>query len=185
MGRIEDLAKAYERQVATPWQETVSGSQRVMILVYDKELERSLRARIDEFEQATQQSGHDWKLVDCTAWCAEGMARDDYREEYFEDPSLLGLKLNGEFGHMTSEKLRSEFESADDNTVVAILGVASLYGFMRVSELIREVEQVIPGRLLVFFPGTKSGNNYRLLDARDGWNYMANAITLYGEGDLR
>ena len=33
------------------------------------------------------------------------------------------------------------------------------------------------GRLLVFFPGEVEGNNYRLLDARDGWNYLATPIT--------
>ncbi|MBT5711673.1 DUF1788 domain-containing protein, partial [Candidatus Poribacteria bacterium] len=64
--------------------------------------------------------------------------------------------------------------------VVALLGVASLYGFTRVSELVRDVEQVIHGRLLVLFPGTKSENNYRLLDARDGWNYLAHGITAHG-----
>jgi len=36
--------------------------------------------------------------------------------------------------------------------------------------------------LLVFFPGTKNDNNYRLLDARDGWNYLAQGITLHDEG---
>jgi histidinol-phosphate phosphatase family protein len=42
--------------------------------------------------------------------------------------------------------------------------------------------QSIHGRLLVLFPGTKNENNYRLLDARDGWNYLANGITLHGGG---
>ena len=63
--------------------------------------------------------------------------------------------------------------------VVALLGIASLYGFLSVSELIRAVESSIRGRLLVFFPGTKNDNNYRLLDARDGWNYLAQPITLH------
>ena len=36
-------------------------------------------------------------------------------------------------------------------------------------------------RLVVFFPGSKDGTNYRLLNARDGWNYLAQAITLHGE----
>jgi len=185
LGRIEDLAELYERQIGTSWQQTMPGSQRVIILCYDKELERSLRIRVGEFEQATQRSGHVWKLVDCTDWFAKWMVQEDYRDAYFEDQSLLGLKLNGEFGNIMSGQLRSELETADANTVVALLGVASLYGFLRVSDLIREVEQVIPGRLLVFFPGTKNENNYRLLDSRDGWNYMANAISLHGEGDLR
>jgi len=39
------------------------------------------------------------------------------------------------------------------------------------------VESSIRGRLLVFFPGEYENNNYRLLDARDGWNYLAVPIT--------
>ena len=66
--------------------------------------------------------------------------------------------------------------------MVAVTGAASMYGFLRISELIRDVEQAVPGRLLVFFPGSKDGSNYRLLDARDGWNYLANGITLHGGG---
>ena len=42
----------------------------------------------------------------------------------------------------------------------------------------------IRGRLVVFFPGHLERSNYRLLDARDGWNYMAVPITLHSEGAL-
>lgn len=180
MGKVEDLAAHYERHISAPWQRTVAGAQRVMFVVYEKELERTLRARVGEFEQATLRSKHGWKLVDCTRWFAEWMAATDYRDAYFEDPSLLGLKLEGEFRAAVSQRLASELEEADPKTVVAFLGVASLYGFMRISELVRGVEQSIRGRLVVFFPGTKNENNYRLLDARDGWNYLANGITLHG-----
>ena len=41
----------------------------------------------------------------------------------------------------------------------------------------------IAGRLVVFFPGSRDGNTYRLLDARDGWNYLAHSITLHGVGE--
>lgn len=181
MGRIEELATVYERHISAPWQRTMAGAQRVMLVVYEKELERTLRARLGEFEQATLRSDHQWHLVDCTAWFAEWMASDDYREAYFEEPSLLSMKLEGEFKNLVSRRLCERLEEADENTVVAILGAASLYGFLRISELIRDVEQAIHGRLLVFFPGTKNDNNYRLLDARDGWNYLANGITLHGE----
>jgi len=182
MGKIEELAAAYERHVSAPWQRTLSGAQRVMLVVYEKELERTLRARMGEFEQVTTRSGHDWKLVDCTRWFAEWMAADEYRDAYFEDPDLLGMKLEGEFRKHVAHELAAELEAADDDSVVAVLGVASLYGFLRVSELIRSVEQSVRGRLVVFFPGTKNENNYRLLDARDGWNYLAQGITLHGGG---
>ena len=67
--------------------------------------------------------------------------------------------------------------------MVAVSGVASLFGFVRVSELLPLVEPSIRGRLLVLFPGVYEENNYRLLDARDGWNYRAVPIlALEGEG---
>jgi hypothetical protein len=153
-----------------------------MMVVYEKELERALRARIGEFEQATIRAGHGWKLVDSTRWFAEWMAGDEYRDAYFEEPELLNMKLEGEFRQEVSEKLALELRTADENTVVSLIGVASLYGFVRVSELIRAAEQAIRGRLVVFFPGTRNENNYRLLDARDGWNYLAQGITLHGGG---
>ena len=182
MGKIEDLSVVYERHVGVPWQRTVAGAQRVMLVVYEKELERTLRDRIGEFEQATLRSGHDWTLVDCTRWFAEWMGNDEYHDAWFEDPNLLGMKLEGEFRKVVGSRLCSELEAASDNGVVAVLGVASLYGFLRVSEVIRSVEHAIRGRLVVFFPGTKNESNYRLLDARDGWNYLAQGVTLHDGG---
>jgi len=184
MGKVEDLAALYERHIGAPWQRTLAGAQRVILVVYDKELERTLRARIGEFEQATTRAGHDWRPVDCTSWFADWMAADEYRDAYFHDPSLLGMKLEGEFKPLVAQRLEHELEAADEDTVVALIGAASLYGFLRVSKVIRDVEQRIRGRLVVFFPGTKNDNNFRLLDARDGWNYLAASITLHSEGNL-
>jgi hypothetical protein len=65
--------------------------------------------------------------------------------------------------------------------VVGLLGVASLFGFIRVSELMGRIEKDIRGRVVVFFPGEFENNNYQLLDARDGWNYLAVPITLHDE----
>jgi hypothetical protein len=182
MGKIEDLAEVYERHISAPWQRTLAGAQRVMLVVYEKELERALRARMGEFEQATRRAGHGWKLVDCTRWFAEWMAAEEYRDAYFEEPSLLRMKLQGEFHQDAARRLSGELEAASENDVVAVMGLASLYGFVRVSELIRAVEQSIRGRLVAFFPGTKNENNYRLLDARDGWSYLAQGISVHGGG---
>ena len=176
MSQIEKLAKVYERHVGVPWQRTMAGAQRVMLAVYPKEKERLLRARVGEFEEATRRTGHEWTLVDATPWFAEWMGAHEYRESYFENPEHLGMV---EFREAVEDRLRKTLEMAGDETVVALLGIASLYGFLSVSELIRAVESSIQGRLLVFFPGTKNDNNYRLLDARDGWNYLAQPITLH------
>ena len=181
MNQITKLAAIYQRHITVPWRRTMAGAQRVMIVVYAKERERALRARIGEFEEATRNAGHNWTLADVTPWFAEWMAADEYQDAYYEEPELLGMKLEGEFKEEAAKRLSTVLEGVDDNTVVALLGAASLYGFLRVSELIQSVEPSIRGRLAVFFPGTKNDNNYRLLDARDGWSYLAQPITLHEE----
>ena len=180
MGKIDDLAERYADQVSVPWIPNLPGAQRVMLLVYEKDIERLLRARIGEFESRTRAAGHGWTLVDMTTWFAEWMIGIDYAESYFESPELLEMKLEGDFKKHVARRLEAIIAETDENTVVAVTGTASMYGFLRISELIRDVEQAVPGRLLVFFPGSKDGSNYRLLDARDGWNYLANGITLHG-----
>ena len=177
MGKIETLASNFERHLAVPWQRTVSGAQRVMLLIYDKDDERRLRARMAEFEIKTRNAGYSWLQHDCTATFSSWLADAEYKDQYFEYPKDLDLKIEGEFKNHVVAGLREALRSSDDNTVVALTGVASLYGFARISEIIRAVEPDIMGRLIVFFPGTKEGSNYRLLDARDGWNYLANSIS--------
>ena len=114
------------------------------------------------------------------------MVATDYREEYFRSPSDLTIKLETDFVQYAAGQLRKALTSpvADENTVVAANGVASLYGFSRVSLLLKEVENDIRGRLALFFPGEYENQNYRLLDARDGWNYLAVPITLHSGGEL-
>lgn len=178
MSKIGDLVARYEYHIGAPWPRTLAGAQRVTMVVYPKERERVLRVRIHDFEQATRRTGHGWRGVDCTPWFAEWMAAEEYRDAYFEDPELLETKLEEEFSREAARRLANALDREDDNTVVTLFGVAALYGFLRVSELALAVEPSIRGRLVVFFPGTKNDNNYRLLDARDGWNYLAQAITL-------
>lgn len=187
MGRIEDLAERYAQHIATPWQRTVAGAQRVVMVVYDKELERTLRARKLVFETATQQAGHAWLEADVTSAFAEWLAADEYREAYFESPADLQLKLDAEFSEYVASRIRQVLArpEAGQDAVVGLFGVGSLYGFARVSKVLKLIEGDIRGRLVVFFPGQYEQNNYRLLDARDGWNYLAVPITLHSPGGIQ
>ena len=187
MGRIEELAERYGRHIATPWQRTVAGAQRVVMLVYDKELERTLRARRLLFELETQKGLHEWFEVDLTNCFAEWMAADEYRDAYFETPEDLDLKLEAEFAEVVADRIRETLTNPNvtENSVVAVFGVGSLFGFTRFSKVLRIVEVDIKGRLVVFFPGQFDQNNYRLLDARDGWNYMAIPITQLSSGEFQ
>ena len=184
MARLEDLADLYGQHISTPWQRTVAGAQRVVMVAYDKELERVLRSRKGEFETRTRAAGHDWHEVDLTTAFASWLAADEYRDAYFESPEDLQQKLIGAFPDFVAEKIRAALTSPEvsETSVVAVLGAGSLYGFTHVSEVLKGVERDVRGRLVVFFPGTFEQNNYRLLDARDGWNYMAIPISIHSAG---
>lgn len=184
MSRIQQLAKIYGQHIATAWQRTVADSQRVVMIIYDKELERDILAHKDEFEIATKQANHDWFEVDVAPAFAEWIAADEYRDAYFESPADLQLKLEAEFTGFVANRLRAVLDREDvsDTSVVAVFGVGALFAFTRVSQVLRLVEPSIRGRLVIFFPGQYEQNNYRLLDARDGWNYLAVPITLDSAG---
>jgi hypothetical protein len=80
-----------------------------------------------------------------------------------------------------ARQVQSVLAAADENTVVALSGLSGLFGLISVSALVTAVRKTIRGRLLLFFPGDKEGSNYRFLDARDGWDYLAIAITAKDE----
>lgn len=174
MSEIEDLLSRYERYVKLPWDHRLAGAQKVWFARYDPGQERRLRLRIGEFQTATTDAGHTWRLVDVTDSFAEWMTDHEYKDAYFEQPEDLELAL-ADFSDFVAERVRQELKRpcAEENTVVALLGLASLFGLIRVAELIAKIDSEIPGRLLAFFPGQRDGNNWRLLNARDGWNYHA------------
>lgn len=183
MSYVDDLLAAYARFVALPWQENLAPPQRVWMAVYPPEHERRLRLHVPAFEAATTEHQHAWALVDITDAFERWMADHEYREAYFEDPELLETALPAFFDHLVENVRKELAEHADPDGVVALLGAGTLFGLgdaVKVSALLNSVNDVVAGRLLVFFPGEHEANSYRLLDARDGWNYLAIPITPNG-----
>ncbi len=178
MSRIERLLDKYERFIALPWDPSLAGAQKVWFVVYDKTDERRLRNRLENFELATKSAGHGWVLYDLTDSFPRWMAAQEYRESYFESPDDLAL-LMSDFEADVVDTVKSAWETggAGEEAVVALAGIATMFGLLKVSRIIEKLTAHIPGRLLVFYPGEHEGNNYRLLDARDGWNYLAVTIT--------
>lgn len=179
MGKIDVIAERYGRHIAAPWLRNLAGAQKVIFLVYDKADERKVRARKKDFEIRTREAGRRWKEFDFTNLFAEWMSTQDYRDAYFEAPDDLEMKLASDFASFCANRLRQTLTASDvdDDTVVGVFGCASLFGLTRVSQVLNQIEADIRGRLAVFFPGIKDGSNYRLLDARDGWSYLAVGIT--------
>ncbi|MCP4378064.1 MAG: DUF1788 domain-containing protein [bacterium] len=177
MSRVSALVSAYERHISVPWQSGLAGLQRVLFAVYDKTDELRLRAHVTEFELATKNAGHDWLLLNVTDAFPKWMSSVKYKESYFECPEDLGGYQVGEIEQFTRDlivQIQSQLQQdANPNHVTALLGVGALFGVSHVSSVVNAVADSVPGRLLVFFPGEYENNTYRLLDARDGWNYLA------------
>ncbi|MCP4410533.1 MAG: DUF1788 domain-containing protein [Gammaproteobacteria bacterium] len=177
MSKVSALINTYEKHISVPWQQSLAGSQRVLFAVYDKTDEFRLRAHVTEFELATRDAGHDWHLIDLTDVFPNWMVGVKYKESYFENPDDLDGYQVGEVTEFTSDLIKSiktDLESNQNpNQVTALLGVGALFGLSHVSTVVNGIASSISGRLLVFFPGEYENNTYRLLDARDGWNYLA------------
>jgi len=178
MSKVSRLLDSYIRYIVVPWRNDAAAAQRVIFCVYDEEDELRLRAKVDEFEIATKQSGHEWAVFDLTDTFADWLATQRYKKSYFAKPELVYTLMPSYLAYF-----KREFESflkdklVNGNTVVALKGVGSLFGFLKVKEVVDVLAPLVIGRLLVFFPGTYENNNYRLLDGYDGWNYLAVTIT--------
>ena len=178
MSKIESLVKVYEQYVNLPWDRNLAGPQKVWFAIYDPDDERHLRPRLAAFQEATLKAGHGWLLLDLTDSFAEWMAQHEYRDAYFEQPEDMDLAL-ADVGDSVSQLVEDFLTSEDVNehTVVAILGLASLFGLVSASGLITKVAPHVRGRLLAFFPGKHEGSRWWLLGAGDGWNYLAVPIS--------
>lgn len=178
MNTVECLVQAFRRYVRLPWEPGLAPPQRVWFVVYDPPQERRLRFRLSEFKDAAIDAGHAWFHLDLTDLFPEWMAKHEYRDAYFESPEDMELELKG-FESYAGDRVKDFLRTAEADTasVMALSGLGSMFGLLRVSSLIEQVAPTIQGRLVAFFPGHYDGNNYRLLDARDGWNYLAVPIT--------
>lgn len=189
MNRIDLLRKNYQRVCGLPWDRGVAGPQRVWQAVYDKEDERKLRLRLDQFEDATRQTRHGWQCLDLTDAFANWLCSPEnapYAESYFESPELLDDGVLADFKQSVVSSINDALDHLPDgdDAVLSLCGIGSLFGFLHVSEILPLVEGHIRGRLLIFFPGVYDQDNYRLLDARDGWNYHAVPI-IASEAEVR
>jgi hypothetical protein len=177
MSAIDRVLNNYSRQVRLPWSRNVSGKQRIWFAVYAPAEERRVRARLPQFEALTLEASHGWTTVDLTRLLPEFLAAHKYRESIFLKPEHLKVGSELEVRAAAHVKDGCSREEADASSVIAVTGLASMFDFMRISSLIERVEDSVPGRLLIFFPGEYMGNVYRFMDARDGFNYMAVPIT--------
>lgn len=176
--KIKQLVQSYQKYISVPWRDDAAAAQRVIFCVYQESDERRLRAGIDEFELVTRQTGHEWTLFDLTDSFGRWLLSQKYVHSYFQKPQLLPTIMPRYLDYLVSD-FEKFLQGHDLGTqgVVSVLGVGSLFGLLKVSEVVDRFSPLVAGRLVVFFPGSCENNNYRLLDGYDGWNYLAVPIT--------
>ncbi len=178
--RIDQLVEAYIKVVSEPWSTALSGQERIWFLVYDPSEQRKVDLHVGEFETAAIKAEKKWKSISLKQCFPTWMANHEYREDYFNSPEYIVDQLEAEFIPFAIQFLKDELckIEQDENTLIALKDVSALFGFARLSEILKSCDKDIKGRLLIFFPGEFEHNHYRLLNARDGWDYLARPITL-------
>jgi hypothetical protein len=175
LNTLDDVLQAYQRQIGLPWVADSPPAARVWIVWYDKSFQRRFTLRLAEFEQMTVRAGHGWRRFDASPWLGRWLAG----HEFFEALAGQPRELRGLLPDIESDliiDLRAALANCSANDVLAVDGCGSLFGITRISNLLNRVAVHVPGRLLLGFPGTHRAGVYRLLDARDGWNYHATPI---------
>jgi hypothetical protein len=171
----DELLRHFGQQVTLPWRNDLAPDYRVWILHYEPSLERRIRGRMAEFEAIARRHGKGWTMLDLARMVGPWFAGHPLFEGLVEQPDELPGLLP-EFTAHVGEAVRQKLGEMGPQDILAIAGAGALFGLARVSALIESVAPFVPGRLLVFFPGCHEGGAYRLLDARDGWNYRATPI---------
>lgn len=179
MSRVSELTDAYKAELGLLWRDNLSGAERLWMLVYPPEIERQVRSQIPEIGVRTITAGRRWDVIDISDDLGRWVAEHEYADAFYEDPDDLTPAVVDLFTAELASRLRVRLTQADEQTVVALVGVASLFPFVRASGLIEALDDAVRGRLLVLFPGRHDPDthSFRLLDARDGFNYRARVIT--------
>jgi hypothetical protein len=175
MASFDQLIAAYRRHLQLPWATNLSDAERTWVLWYDPSLERRVAGYSIEFEQAAKQAGYGWKQVDIAAIIAHWLASNRHAERLMRRPnevSALGVELLATL----TRTVAAEATAMGSRDILALFGAGSLFGFASLASLIESVAPEVQGRLLVAFPGRHETGRYRLLDARDSWNYHATPI---------
>lgn len=182
MSKIEELATMFGDHIKVGWPAGSSGAQRVIMIVYDPADEHILRKKISLFANAAKAHGYGWHEIDITSSFATWIGSHRYRENYFEEPAMLAAGANERFTQQVGEEISTVLKRPehDEREIVGLIGAASLLGAASLSDVLARVDHAIRGRLAVFFPGKARDGRYRLLDARDGWDYHAVPIQLEG-----
>lgn len=179
MSKIDQLLSKYQNIIKEPWPTGLSGQEKVWFLIFDPIDLRKVHFKLDEFEIATKNAKREWLLLSLQTKFTDWLSQHDYKESFFEDPEYLSDALQDDFKEYLENSINEELNQAiNENTLVVLKDVSAIFGFIKLSELVNAISDKVNGRLMVLFPGEFINNQYRLMDARDGWDYLARPIMI-------
>ena len=176
MSSLQRLLDNFERQVSLPVVERLPAAQRVWFVLYSPEQERRIRFLLPDFKLCCEKHGKIWSELDLTNAVPMWVSKHEYRDEYLNDPSLLEEQT---IQNALSEIVANEIGELrlSSTSLFVLFGLGGLFGFAHISELVKSIQDLVPGRLVCFFPGSRDQNSYHFMNERDGWNYHALPIT--------
>ncbi|QDM40804.1 DUF1788 domain-containing protein [Altererythrobacter sp. TH136] len=175
MASFEEIMSAYRRHLSLPWASNLSDAERTWILWYAPALERRITAQAIEFEQAAREAGYGWRQVELSSLIPSWLATNRHARRLMKRPNEIAALSGDLLSHLT-QAIRTQAEAQSERDILALFGAGALFGLVSVASVIETAAPFIRGRLLVAFPGVYEGGRYRLLDARDSWNYHATPI---------
>ena len=179
MTKIDQLLKKFQRIIKEPWTKGLSGQEKVWFLIFEPADLRKIHFNLGEFEIATKNANKDWHIISLEKKFSNWLSKHDYSEAFFEDPEYISDALHDDFKEYLENSINKELEHINSsNSLIVLKDVSGIFGFIKLSEVVNTISNKIEGRLMVLFPGEFTNNQYRLMDARDGWDYLARPIMI-------
>ena len=179
MSKIDQLLQKFQRIIKEPWPTGLSGQEKIWFLIFDPIDLRKMEFKLGEFEIATKNANRDWHLISLKTKFSYWLSKHDYKVSFFEDPEYLSDALQDDFKNYLEDSIIADLDSNNnENTLIVLNDVSAIFGFIKLSEIVNAISNKIQGRLMILFPGEFTNNQYRLMDARDGWDYLARPIMI-------
>jgi len=109
----------------------------------------------------------------------EGVLEQSFQIEASARTASNKEDLTNQLASIIKEKLIAhiiEISNQDSNQIIFLSRAGSLYPFVRVSNILSELENKIKNILVVFYPGSQEGKNLRFLNTTEGYYYRAMKI---------
>ena len=171
--QIKHLLEAFASFIQIPLPSAdIAAEQRVIFCVHEQRSERTLLRAWPQFESAVKAAELNCDTFDLQHLFGEWLNETPYIESYFKEPEHI-YSIEIDFINFLTKRYEQFAARTDKNGIVLLRGVGYLFGFVLVNHVIERFAALTEGRLVAFFPGKYEKNNYRLLNAYDGWNYLA------------